>query len=93
MEKSTSERYVYFSRVRWYYHNQMTYKSTAILNKEGKWFVARSAELGVVTQGRTIEEAKKNLEEAVGLFLEDSPSSKKILSKTNPVITSIEVNA
>ncbi|TSA45921.1 type II toxin-antitoxin system HicB family antitoxin [bacterium] len=46
----------------------MTYKSTAIINKEGKWFVARSVELGVVSQGRTVEEARKNLEEAVGLY-------------------------
>jgi len=70
----------------------MTYKSTAIINKEGKWFVAHSAELGVVSQGRTIEEARKNLEEAVELYLEDTPKHKKTLSKTHPVITSIEVN-
>ncbi len=71
----------------------MTYKSTAIINKEGKWFVARSAELGVVSQGRTVEEARKNLEEAVELYLENTPRNKKILSKIPPVITSIEVNA
>lgn len=70
----------------------MTYKSTAIINKEGKWFVAHSAELGVVSQGKTIEEARKNLEEAVELYLEDTPKYKKMLSKTHPVITSIEVN-
>lgn len=46
----------------------MTYKSTAIINKEGKWFVARSAELGVVSQGKTVEEARKNLEEGVKLY-------------------------
>lgn len=71
----------------------MTYKSTAIINKEGKWFVAHSAELGVVSQGRTIEEARKNLGEAVELYLEDAPKNKKILSEAHPVITSIEVNA
>lgn len=71
----------------------MTYKSTAIINKEGEWFVAHSAELGVVSQGKTIEEARKNLEEAVELYLEDAPKYKKTLSKTHPVITSIEVNA
>ena len=51
----------------------MIYKSTAVINKEGKWFVARSVELGVVSQGKTIEEAKKNLQEAVELYLEDMP--------------------
>lgn len=52
----------------------MTYKSTAIITKENKWFVARSVELGVTTQGKTVEEAKKNLQEAVELYLEDMPS-------------------
>ena len=70
----------------------MTYKSTAVIRKEGKWFVARSLELGVTTQGKTIEEAKKNLVEAVGLYLEDMPKSKKVLTKEMPLVTSIEVD-
>ena len=70
----------------------MTHKSTAIINKEGRWFVAHSVELGVVSQGKTIDEARKNLEEAVELYLEDMPAHKKILSKKSPLITSIEVN-
>ncbi|MEK7203541.1 MAG: type II toxin-antitoxin system HicB family antitoxin [Patescibacteria group bacterium] len=69
----------------------MTYKSTVIINKEGKWFVARSSELGVVSQGKTIEEAKKNLLEAVELYLEDMPNAKKYLNQEPPLITSIEV--
>ena len=70
----------------------MQYRSTAIINREGKWFVARSAELGVVSQGKTIEEAQSNLEEAVALYLEDMPSGKKVLSKESPVIISIQVS-
>ncbi|OGY96639.1 MAG: hypothetical protein A2122_00380 [Candidatus Liptonbacteria bacterium GWB1_49_6] len=69
----------------------MAYKSTAIIQKEGKWFIARSLELGVTTQGKTINEAKENLKEAVELYLEDSPMSKKALSKETPFVTSIEV--
>ena len=69
----------------------MTYKSTAIIRKEGKWFVARSLELGVTSQGKTIEEAKKNLREAVELYLEDMPRSKRSLSQEMPLVTSIEV--
>lgn len=69
----------------------MTYKSTAIIRKEGTWFVARSLELGVTTQGRTIEEAKKNLQEAVALYLEDMPKSRKSLSKEMPLVTTIEI--
>ena len=69
----------------------MTYKSTAIIRKEGKWFVARSLELGGTSQGKTIEEAKKNLREAEEIYLEDMPRSKRSLSQEMPLVTSIEV--
>ena len=68
----------------------MTYKSTAIISKEGKWFVARSLELGVTTQGKTIEEARHNLQEAIELYLEDLPKSKKYLTQETPLVTSVE---
>ncbi|MEK9183914.1 MAG: type II toxin-antitoxin system HicB family antitoxin [Patescibacteria group bacterium] len=71
----------------------MTYKSTAIITKDGKWFVARSVELRVTTQGKTVEEAKKNLQEAMELYLEDMPRATKNLSKESPLVTSLEVNS
>jgi predicted RNase H-like HicB family nuclease len=46
-------------------------KFTAIITKEEKWYVAHCIELGVVSQGKTIDEAKANLKEAVELYLED----------------------
>jgi len=49
--------------------NSLIYKFTTIIMHEGKWFVARCAELGVVSQGRTVLEAKKNIKEAVELYL------------------------
>jgi len=69
----------------------MTYKFTTIISQEGKWFVARCVELGVVSQGKTIEEAQRNLKEAVELYLEDRPKTKKYLSKKTPLITSLEL--
>lgn len=51
----------------------MTYKFTTIIIQEGKWYVARCLELGVVSQGKTIEDTQKNLKEAVELYLEDQP--------------------
>ena len=44
---------------------------TAVVWQEGKWFVAQCAELGVASQGRDEEEALRNLEEAVLLYLQD----------------------
>ncbi|OGM94782.1 hypothetical protein A2524_02130 [Candidatus Wolfebacteria bacterium RIFOXYD12_FULL_48_21] len=55
----------------------MTYRFTSIINKEGNIYVAKCAELGVVSQGKSIEIANKNLKEAVGLYLEDNPKGKK----------------
>jgi predicted RNase H-like HicB family nuclease len=70
----------------------MSYKSTAIIQKEGKWFVARSLELGVTSQGKTIEDATDNLREAMMLYLEDMPAQKKSLNTDLPLVTSIELS-
>jgi len=43
---------------------------TIDIHKGEKFFIARVPELGVTTQGKTLEEAKKNLKEAVQLHLE-----------------------
>jgi len=46
---------------------------TAILYKEEDMYVAECPEVGTVSQGKTIEEALKNLKEATGLYLEEFP--------------------
>ena len=43
---------------------------TAVIEKEGKWFVATCPELGVASQGRTLNEAYAMVQEAVNQFLE-----------------------
>jgi predicted RNase H-like HicB family nuclease len=43
---------------------------TAVIEKEGKWYVATCPELGVASQGRTLKEAQDMVQEAVNLFLE-----------------------
>jgi predicted RNase H-like HicB family nuclease len=48
----------------------MSKRFTAVITKEEKWYVAHCVELGVVSQGKTIEEAQGNLKEAVELYLE-----------------------
>ena len=70
----------------------MTHKFTIIINKEKKWYVAQCVELGVVSQGKTIEEAQKNLREAVELFIEDNPKAKTELSSAHPLITTFDLN-
>ena len=69
----------------------MKYTCTTAITQEGKWYVARCVELGVVSQGKTIESAEKNLREAVELFLEDSPRNRRLLSRRSPIITMLEI--
>ena len=56
----------------------MTNKSlqlTAIIERDDDWFVATCPEVDVVSQGKTIEDARSNLLEAVeGFFEVASPS-------------------
>jgi predicted RNase H-like HicB family nuclease len=49
-------------------HNEFT----AIVDQDGDWFVAYCPEIPEANgQGKTIEEAKQNLKEAIELVLED----------------------
>ncbi|UCE74607.1 MAG: type II toxin-antitoxin system HicB family antitoxin [Methanomassiliicoccales archaeon] len=62
---------------------------SAVIHKEGNWFVSLCPELDVASQGKTIEEAIDNLKEAVSLYLEDEDVN---LPDSEPIITTIEVS-
>ncbi len=50
----------------------MTNEFTAIIEQDGTWFIAYSPEIpGANGQGRTREEARESLAEAIRLILED----------------------
>ncbi len=50
----------------------MDNKFTAIIEKDGVWYIAYCPEIpGANGQGKTIEEAKESLSAAIGLILED----------------------
>jgi predicted RNase H-like HicB family nuclease len=44
---------------------------TVAVQKEEEWFVAKCLENNVASQGRTMDEATKNLGEALALYYED----------------------
>ena len=48
----------------------MNYRFSALITKEGDWYVARCPELGVTSQGKDVESARANLREAIELYLE-----------------------
>jgi predicted RNase H-like HicB family nuclease len=49
---------------------KMKYKLTAIIEREGEGYVSLCPELDIASQGDTVEESRKNLEEALSLFFE-----------------------
>lgn len=69
----------------------MTYKFSAIIEQEGKWYVGICPELDVASQGETLEEALANLREAVQLFLESADPSEVILPSQPPFLTTLDV--
>ena len=63
---------------------------TAVIEREGDGYVATCPELDVVSQGRTVEEARLNLVEAVeGFFEAASPSEIRRRLKTETYVMPI----
>ena len=60
---------------------------TAIVHKEDELYVAQCHEVGTASQGKTIEEAVKNLQEATELYLEEFPTK----ATYRPIMTTFEV--
>ena len=53
----------------------MTRHLTAIIEREGKGYIALCPELDIASQGDTVDEARNNLKEALELFFETAPAS------------------
>lgn len=55
----------------------MRNESTAVIERDGEWFVAWSPEIpGANGQGRTLEECRESLGAAIQLILEDRRAAK-----------------
>ena len=61
---------------------------TAIIHKEEDIFVAECPEIGIVSQGFTIEEALSNLKESTELYLEEFP----VPDVSRSILTTFEVS-
>ena len=62
---------------------------SAVIHKEGNWYIAVNAETGTTTQGKTFDEALSNLREATELYLEEFP----LAQSDSPILTTFEVPA
>lgn len=65
---------------------------TAIIEREGSGYVSLCPELDIASQGDTVEQARDNLREALGLFFECA-STEEIKSrlKSELYVTQVEV--
>jgi len=66
----------------------MSIKVTVIIQKEENWYVSKCLENNVASQGKTIEEAMRNLKEAIELYYEDE---KPDFKENDTLITTMEV--
>ena len=70
----------------------MKLKFTTTYTLEGAWYVAHCVELGVTSQGKTLEEAEKNLREAIDLYLEDAPAEELGRFSKLPLIKMLDID-
>lgn len=66
-------------------------KVNAVFQSDGTYFIARCLDYPVTTQGKTLLHAKKNLQEAVALYLETWGDHRDAAREV--YLTSIEVAA
>ena len=54
----------------------MSIKYNVIIQKEENWYVAKCLDNNIASQGKTIEEAMKNLKEALELYMQNEETVK-----------------
>jgi len=67
-----------------------TFELSAVVRKEGRLYVALCPEFDVASQGKSVEEALKNLKEALELYLEDQDVEKPSEAEA-PIVTIVKV--
>jgi predicted RNase H-like HicB family nuclease len=71
---------------------KQVHKLTCLIEREGDGYVSLCPELDIASQGDSIEEARRNLIEALELFLESAdPSELQQRIRTELYVTPIEV--
>lgn len=65
----------------------MSFKYNVIIEKEEEWYVAKCIDNNIASQGKTIEEALRNLKEAIELYYEDE----KPIEPKKIFVTTLEV--
>jgi predicted RNase H-like HicB family nuclease len=67
-----------------------TLELSAVVWREERLYVALCPELDVASQGKSVEEALKNLKEALELYLEDEDVKRPVKAEA-PIVTIVKV--
>jgi predicted RNase H-like HicB family nuclease len=59
---------------------------SALIKKDGNWYVARCMDVDVTSQGKTVEEAKANLKEAIELYMESFGNDIAVMEAEQDII-------
>lgn len=71
----------------------MTRQMTAIIEREGDGYVVLCPEVDIASQGATIDEARRNLQEALELFFESaSPEEIEERLHNEVYVTQVEIS-
>jgi predicted RNase H-like HicB family nuclease len=71
---------------------KQVHRLTCVIEREGDAYVSSCPELDIASQGDTIEQARRNLIEAVELFLETAdPTEVRQRTRSEVYVTGIEV--
>ena len=65
----------------------MSIKYNVMIQKDEEWYVAKCLDNNVASQGKTIEEALKNLREALELYIQNE----EIVKPKETYLTTLEV--
>lgn len=63
-----------------------------IIYKEKKYYVSQSLNVDVASFGSTVEEATRNLKEALDLYFEDAPARKNYQKISESLIGELNIN-
>ena len=63
---------------------KQVHKLTCLIERDGDGYVSLCPELDIASQGDSIEEARRNLNEALELFLESADPSEFQRRESNP---------
>ena len=69
----------------------MHYRVSIIIEREDSWFVAYCPDLEIASQGKSVEEARQNLKEALELYLEHADPSEYQLPKEPPFVSLLDI--